>query len=302
MLRPGKGARLWLRPEKRNPDGTLRERAVWVIRDGPRKISTGCPPQDRAGAERALGEHFADKYKPNRAGGRYPSDILIADVLAIYLTDIAPRHAREDETKQRVLTLDAWWVEKTLAEVNGTNCRAYVEHRTRQAWKAARPEKTGTAPRMVTAAAARRELEDLRAAINHHRREGLCSEIVSVVLPPRADARERWLTRSEAARLLWSGWRARQVMRDEATLRAVGRHVARFILVGLYTGTRSAAICGAALMPTVGRGHVDLEQGVFYRRAVGRRQTKKRQRRSSCRRACLPTCAAGLPMVSPGRP
>lgn len=277
MSRPEKGARLWLRPEKRKANGTLRERAVWVIRDGSRKVSTGCPPEDRAGAERALGEHLADKYKPNRARGRHPSEILIADVLAIYLTDIAPRHAREDETKQRVLTLDAWWAEKTLAEVNGTNCRAYVEHRTRQAWKAARPEKTGPAPRMVTAAAARRELEDLRAAINHHRREGLCSEIVSVVLPPRADARERWLTRSEAARLLWAAWRARQVMRDKATLRAVGRHVARFILVGLYTGTRSAAICGAALMPTVGRGHVDLEQGVFYRRAVGRRQTKKRQ-------------------------
>jgi integrase len=30
-------------------------------------------------------------------------------------------------------------------------------------------------------------------------------------------------------------------------------------------------------MPTVGRGYVDLDQGVFYRRAIGRRQTKKRQ-------------------------
>jgi integrase len=277
MSRPGKGARLWLRPERRNGDGTLRERGVWVIRDGPRKISTGCPAEDRAGAERALGEHLANKYQPNRARGRHPTEILIADVLAIYLTDIAPRHAREDETKQRLLTLDAWWAEKTLAQVNGANCRAYVEHRTRQPWKSAKPAKTGAAARMVTAAAARRELEDLRAAINHHRREGLCSEIVSVVLPPRTDARERWLTRPEAARLLWAAWRARQVMRDKATLRAVGRHIARFILVGLYTGTRSAAICGAALMPTVGRGHVDLEQGVFYRRAIGRRQTKKRQ-------------------------
>jgi integrase len=55
------------------------------------------------------------------------------------------------------------------------------------------------------------------------------------------------------------------------------RHVARFILVGLYTGTRSSAICGAALIPTIGRGHVDLERGVFYRRAIGRRQTNKRQ-------------------------
>ena len=271
------GARLWLRPEKRNLDGSLRERAVWVIRDGPSKISTSCAAEDRAGAERALGDYLASKYRPNRGRGRHPSEILIADVLAIYLTDVAPRHAREDETKQRVLALDAWWQDKTLADVNGASCRAYVDHRTSQRWKSARPKKTGREPRMVTTAAARRELEDLRSAINHHRREGLCSEIVSVVLPPRGVIRERWLTRSEAARLLWAAWRARQAMRDGDTQRAVGRHVARFILVGLYTGTRSAAICGAALMPTVGRGHVDLEAGVFYRLAIGRQQTKKRQ-------------------------
>jgi integrase len=277
MPRPAKGARLWLRPEEQNLDGTLRKRAVWVIRDGARKISTGCTAEDRASAERALGEHLANKYQPNRKRGRNPSEILIADVLAIYLTDVAPRHARDQETKQRVLILDAWWADKTLADVNGANCRAYVDHRCSQPWKAAKPERTGQRPRMVTAAAARRELEDLRAAINYHRREGLCSEIVSVALPPRTDPRERWLTRGEAARLLWAAWRAKQVMRGKDTRRAVGRHVARFILIGLYTGTRSSAICEAALMPTVGRGHVDLERGVFYRRAIGRRQTKKRQ-------------------------
>jgi hypothetical protein len=231
MPRPAKGIRLWLRPEERNPDGTLRKRAVWVIRDGPRKISTGCAAQDRGGAERQVGQYLADKYQPNRSRGRHPSQILIADVLAIYLNDVTPRHAREHETKQRVLTLDSWWAERTLADVNGATCRAYAEHRTAQHWKSANPEKTGNAPRMVSAAAARRELEDLRAAINHHRREGLCSEIVNVVLPDKISARERWLTRSEAARLLWAAWRAHQVMRDKHTRRAVGRHVARFILV-----------------------------------------------------------------------
>src|SRR5262245_60791767 len=260
MPRPAKGVRLWLRPKERNPDGTLRKRAVWVIRDGPHKVSTGCAAEDRAGAERALGEHLANKYQPNRRRGRHPAEILIADVLAIYLTDVAPRHAREHETKQRALTLDAWWADKTLAEVNGANCRAYVDHRCAQPWRAAKPERTGRAQRMLSTAAARRELEDLRAAINHHRREGLCSEIVSVVVPPRSVFREGWLTRSEAARLLWAAWRAKQVVRDKDTRRAVGRHVARFILVGLYTGTRSATICGAALMPTVGRGHLDLDQ------------------------------------------
>jgi hypothetical protein len=84
MSRPGKGVRPWLGPEKRNPEGTLRERGVWVIRDGPRKISTGCPPEDRAGAERALGEHLAAKYKPNRACGRHPSEILSADDLCLH--------------------------------------------------------------------------------------------------------------------------------------------------------------------------------------------------------------------------
>ena len=106
MSRPAKGTRLWLRPEERSDDGTLRKRAVWVIRDGPRKISTGCAAEDREGADRALGQHLANKYQPARTRGRHPSEILIADVLTIYLIDVGPKHARENETKQRVLTLE----------------------------------------------------------------------------------------------------------------------------------------------------------------------------------------------------
>ena len=277
MSRPTKGARLWRRPEKRNPDGSLRERAVWVIRDGSRKISTGCTSEDCTDAEPALGDYLASKYQPDRGRKRHPSEILVADVLTIYLTDVAPHRARENEIKQRALALDAWWEDSTLADVNGAKCRAYVEHRISQWWKSAKPDKTGNPPRTVTEAAARRELEDLRAAINHHRQEGYCSEIVSVTLPEKPLPRDASLTRSEAAQLLWAAWRAKQVMRDKVTLRAVGKHVARFILVGLYTGTRSQAICSAALTPAVGRGHVDLDAGVFHRLPIGRRQTKKRQ-------------------------
>jgi integrase len=276
MSRPAKGVRLWLRPEKRNSDGTIRD-AVWAIRDGSRKISTGCAAEDREDAERALADYLASKYKPNRGPKRHPTEILIADVLAIYLTDVAPHRAREAEIKQRVLALDAWWQDKTLADVSGANCRAYVKHRTSQPWKSSKPDKTGNPPRMVGEPAARRELEDLRAAINHHRQEGYCSEIVSVTLPDKPLPRIVDLTRSEAAQLLWAAWRARQVMRDKITRRPVGQHLARFILVGLYTGTRSQAICSAALTPAIGRGRVDLNAGVFHRLPIGRRQTKKRQ-------------------------
>src|SRR5262249_47332825 len=132
-------------------------------------------------------------------------------------------------------------------------------------------------------AAARRELEDLQAAIRHHWREGLCSTLTPIVLPQRAPPRERWLTRQEAARLLRAAWRLRQGWTHPRTGEKVrvdrftARLVARFILVGLYTGTRASAICGAALKPTDGRGWVDLDNGVFYRRPQGKRETKKRQ-------------------------
>jgi integrase len=76
---------------------------------------------------------------------------------------------------------------------------------------------------------------------------------------------------------MWKAWRARQIMRDNITEREVGKHIARFILVGLYTGTRHAAICGAAFHEAIGRGHIDLERGVFHRRAKGTRETKKGQ-------------------------
>jgi hypothetical protein len=201
----------------------------------------------------------------------------VLDVLNIYLAEKAPKHARPEETKQRILTLADFWQPYMLADVNGQRCREYVESRVGRPWKSAKPDKTNQPPRLVTAAAARRELEDLRAAINYHRLEGLCCEVVSVALPEKFDSRVTWLTRSEAARIIRAAWRAKQIMWGNGTKRDVGKHIARFLLVGLYTGTRHAAICGAAFQPAIGRGHVDLDRGVFHRLAQGARETKKRQ-------------------------
>jgi integrase len=201
----------------------------------------------------------------------------VVDVLNVYLTDKAPAHSDPTITKGRILTLAEWWADKTLSDVNGTSCRQYVAHRMTQPRKASKPDITGKPPRMVTAAGARRELEDLRAAINHHRQEGLCSEVVSVALPEMSEPRSDWLMRSEAARMIWSAWRARQKIGSGMVDRYVGKHVARFILVGLYTGTRHAAICSAAFYPVVGRGYINLEAGVFHRQRQGAKKTKKRQ-------------------------
>jgi hypothetical protein len=55
------------------------------------------------------------------------------------------------------------------------------------------------------------------------------------------------------------------------------RHIARFILIGLYTGTRAGAIASASPYAEPGRSYVDLDRGIFYRKAIGKRATKKRQ-------------------------
>jgi integrase len=55
------------------------------------------------------------------------------------------------------------------------------------------------------------------------------------------------------------------------------RHLARFILLGIYSGTRAGAIASASPIPAVGRSFVDLERGRYYRRPQGSAKTNKRQ-------------------------
>jgi hypothetical protein len=63
-------------------------------------------------------------------------------------------HARPEETKRRIETLDAFWKDDTLADIDGQKCREYVRSRVGKPWKSAKPEQTGRPPRLVTNAAA----------------------------------------------------------------------------------------------------------------------------------------------------
>ena len=66
MSRPSKGARLYLRPERRDKRGRIKERASWIIRDGRRDVFTGCSPAEIGPAEQKLREYLASKYSPKR--------------------------------------------------------------------------------------------------------------------------------------------------------------------------------------------------------------------------------------------
>ncbi|WP_400768753.1 hypothetical protein [Methylosinus sporium] len=55
------------------------------------------------------------------------------------------------------------------------------------------------------------------------------------------------------------------------------RHLCRFLILGLYIGSRPGAILNATWDRGPGRSHVDIEYGVFHRQAEGKAETNKRQ-------------------------
>jgi integrase len=244
----------------------LLQRGAWIVIDQGKHIATGCFNGEDQKAQEFLASYIAYKYSPDR-NIRDIATIDVADVLSVYDEDCRERQANKAKFDERLARLAIWWGGKMLSDVNGVNCRAYTKHR-------------------GSNGGARRDLEDLRAAINHHSKEGLHRGIVRVALPEKGLPRERWLTRNEAAQLLWTCWRYREEQtvhigkfkgQKIETKKRPLRHLARFILIGLYTGTRAAAIASAAPHRAEGKAFVDLVNGIFYRLAVGKRASAKRQ-------------------------
>ena len=112
----------------------------------------------------------------------------------------------------------------------------------------------------------RRELGVLQAACNHAFAEGCLLTPVKVTLPPAPAPRDRWLTRDEVAALL------RAARRNPKA-----RHLCRFVLLAVHTGSRSEVILNLRFMPHVGGGWVDTQRGVLYRRPAGEAETAKRR-------------------------
>lgn len=252
MPRRSQGARLYFKAARRGPDGRITHAGKWVIRDGEREVSTGS--SDAAVAERALADYLARKRQPREEGrGGNP---LVADVLAVYLSDkilasTRMKPARLREAKARILRLSEAFGHKPAQSLTSADYTAFAAERGK---------------------AARRDLEDLRAALNHAHAERLLSVPVPVKLPERYESRARWLTRSEMAKLILTAWRLRQ----EGSNRPTAKHIARFIVVAMYTGSRAGVVCGAAYGPATDRGYIDPATGMFYRLAPGVAQTKKR--------------------------
>jgi integrase len=209
-----------------------KKRRQWAVRDGENFIRTGCTASEIAQAERVLATYIAKKYAPP------PSPVPpLADILLAYLRDKVP-DMKSRSAKYNISNLARFWSNKTLADVTTANCKAYAKTK--------------------TPAAARADLEKLATAIRYWNAEyGPLDRVPAVWKPERPEARERWLTRQQAARFLWAARRT--------------EHLKRFIMIGLHTGSRSG------VLRNLQWSWLDLDRATMRRRAPGMGETKTKR-------------------------
>jgi integrase len=260
-MRRDNGPRLKLKKPRR-PGESFR----WIILDrdaGGRRIerATGASAPDRATAqslravaEEAFGEYLGGKHRPEFGTGD-PNQVLITDVLAFYGTEHAPTTMRADTLAAAIVNLGEFWKDDTVSAITPARCGDYVK------WR-------------CSDSMARNDLLTLQAALNfaHANRKLLHKIAVAKPKPPKK--RVRWLTRSGAAALLLGalGWDKNGVRhRDKINYR-----LARFIITGYLTATRSDRIMRLQWVTSLDGGWIDLDRGMLHRRGVREEETKKR--------------------------
>lgn len=260
MPRPRKPARLWRRPSTDE----------WIILDadlpGGQRRTGACGASGQAAAERALQAYLAGKV-PARVGPGQLAEVTIGEVLAAYAEHKSDQPGAE-ALSWSIQALAEFWGGKPCDSIKGATCRAYVRHmgqdREREIEDAlGRRYRTRS---RNSPQSCRRYLGILQAALNFAAREGIIVSAPLVTLPPAAAARDRWLTRDEAAQLL----------------RHSPPHLRRFILIALASGRRMRAILALRWTPAIAAGgHADTAAGVFHFLPRGAVETRKRK--GSCR-------------------
>ncbi|MFO0271329.1 MAG: tyrosine-type recombinase/integrase [Gemmatimonadota bacterium] len=274
MPRTNHGPRLALYgPDRRNgavPKRNLRTYRWFIVwyEDG-RKRERATGAVDRAAAEIELARFIVERAAGQRpAGPRGPDQMTVADALSIYAREYAQTTRSAKRIGYAIDALIDAWGDAPLANIVGRVRRRYRDDR-------ATPRERTTVIRGkevrrtygVSEATVRRELGVLDAAARYCVAEGYLTHYPDEVwLPEASPARDRWLTRKEAARLIRAA-------------RADGRtrhHLPLFILIALYTAQRREAILSLQWAPNTTGGWVDLDRGIIDFRLPGAQSSKRR--------------------------
>lgn len=191
----------------------VRYRGVWCAyrREGDKPVRRSLGTPDRALADTRFAAFLHDERRQER-----PRSLTVGSIIDAYIESLHPgSHARTRQEMTR----------RALRKVSAPNLLATrPEHLTRDMCRdyAAARFRAGKKPGTVIA-----DLGLVRTALNWAVKEGWLPAAPYVELPEKPEARDRWLTPEEAAKLI------------EA---AGAPHVRLFIVLALHTAARAAAL------------------------------------------------------------
>ena len=198
--------------------GTVRYYVQWWEDGAARRVS--CRTGELAEARRFLAE-----FEAGRAAVPMPPAPTVGDVLDGYQTERATA-AHSPTLGYNVAHLKGVLGYLPTDALTKERVRHYLATRRKQGAGGA-PARHRKKPKPLADSTLRRELLTLRAALVWAHREGWIAAVPHIAAPGQGRARDRWLTREEAAALQAN---ARQL------------HVRAFIALALYTAGRAGAL------------------------------------------------------------
>lgn len=201
-------------------------RDCWEIREfvgGKRKRhATGF--SCREDAEKSLAEILVKNTKIEKCP-------TLGKIISYYVEEHLPTLKRPGTAIKCIERLIPFWSEIGLDDIRKSKSLEYCEYRKREfvQWQKMYSYKS---KRELSLATVRREIEQLQAAINYAYKDNIINIRPYVWKPNKSKPRSRWITVSEAARLL----------KASRNIERARDHLPIFILIALYTGARSEAI------------------------------------------------------------
>lgn len=163
---------------------------------------------------------------------------MIAEVLNTYGQEVAPHKKTARDYGYKIAMLLDWWGNKSVTDISAKSCREFA---------AVQKKSMGASCIKV-----------LRSAVKYwHQEYGPLNYMPIFWQPKENPPKERYLTESEAARLLFH---ARRHL-----------HLRRMILLGLYTGSRPGVILKLEW------SQIDFRNGVMSRVPAGAGQDAKKR-------------------------
>ncbi len=271
MPRPAKPPHLvWIKPKYApGPEKKLKSRGYWAIKHRSKLISTGLGLEFREQAEEKRLAYEVALYAQRSAveiaqeHGKGPRDVLVVDLIRFFVERHQEKIEKKSKQKLRdylntIERLIRFWDTKSVHQINEGTIKEY-----RLKARAGKPLANSTTLR---------ELAELKSMIGYGIRKGvldLGGHIIDWELPPPPEPRMTFYSRSEVAKLVWTAYRRKNLAMGKPEIGVhTSKHIARFILIAVKTGTRSEKVEKASYVDRDDRPWMDLENGIFYRGGV----------------------------------